>query len=474
MSFDVVFIGETNDGKTTIVSSLMEDEDAVIGPIPGTTKVAHGHRLPDRKGNLILRAWDTPGFEETDDLHAWFVEKSRATGQGLIDAFIQAHAADPRWDRDLELLRPISRGALVVYVAASNRKPQSTDQKQLEVIRLAGANRIALINKRPGKDYSSQWNEVLKREIGIVRTYAPFTAGIDQRLELLDKLADCSDESREQIETARDILKADWEDRIDQLVRLMMATVFKAVNTRAVSSRDRESAERKLGDLLQRHETLFRGEAQKEFKHTHLRFKADFFNADVTSVEFWKMQGLGMTRQNALLYGTATGAFVGVGIDVMFAGLASGMPTLIGAGVGGLGAIAFAFNPYTSRKYGKTNYEARVQLKSQTLNVLLDRMIIFSKCLLRVSHGMRLKEAIPLEISGEKAPGSKRLSTVNSWNSSRIKAWGNLVGKMSRPGASMVYLEEDNSEDFQCVLEALKESLDSAEEPLPRALERLE
>ena len=246
MSFDVVFIGETNDGKTTIVSSLMEDEDAVISPTPGTTKVAHCHRLRDREGRTILRAWDTPGFEETDDLHDWFVTQSKKMAGGQVQEFIKSHGHEPRWDSDIELLKPIVQGALVVFVAASNRKPQSTDLKQLEVVRLAGANRIALINKKPGQDYTKQWNDILKQEIGIVRSYEPLSAGIKQRSELLQKLADCSDEKRDAIMQARDLLQRDWDERINALTRMMIATIGEVSAARAIDRHSREQAQVKL------------------------------------------------------------------------------------------------------------------------------------------------------------------------------------------------------------------------------------
>lgn len=455
MSFDIVFIGETNDGKTTIVASLMEDENAVISSTPGTTKEAHCHRFLDRSGKTILRAWDTPGFEETDDMHAWFVAHADAHGDDPVKAFIKSHATDSRWERDLHLLRPISDGALVVFVAASNRMPLQTDDKQLQIIRLAGANRIALINKKPGKDYSKEWNKLLKREIGIVRTYEPFSAGILQRLELLQKLADCCDENREQIEAAHDALKADWEDRLEDLARMMLGTLHKVARASAFCT-SKEEAERKLGAKLENIEQNFRKDARKLFHHQKLQIEAEVFSAKLQSTETWRLLGLGMTRSNAMKYGAVVGASIGLVVDVSTAAWTLGIPTVTGAAVGAALAAVYIFTPFGKGKGSQNGYEAVVEVRGQMLNVLLDRMIIYARCILRVSHGNRLQQAIQAETV---TPEGNRLSFVDRWGGNEQKSLAKLVGKMTKT-SNMAKLEEGQTGDFDTIIRQIVTDLE--------------
>lgn len=452
MNFEIVFIGETNDGKTTIVSSLIEDENAVISPSPGTTKKAHRHSLPDANGKTIFYVWDTPGFEETDDLHAWFMGNASRT-DNLAAEFIRAHQNDPHWERDLELLRPIASGALVVYVAASNRRPQSTDQKQLELIRISGANRIALINQKPGKDHAAAWREVLKREIGIVKSYSPLTAGIRQRLELLDKLADCTESHGESIREARDWLARDWQDRLEDLSRMMLSTIYKTSQVSAFSRESRSDAEEKLGGKIKEIETKFRKNARELFHHKSLRIDSKFFRANLNTCETWKLFGLGLSRNKAIRLGTVVGAAVGLAFDVPAGGWFLGIPTLTGAGVGAVLATAYVYTPFGKGKAVKKGFEAVVELRSQMPSALLDRMIIYARCMLRVSHGARPQEAIQAETKTD-----ERLGVVDAWDKNTLKSWGVVVGKMKK-APSLAALEEKESEAYKAVIHQIIASL---------------
>lgn len=449
MNFEVVFIGEINDGKTTIVSSLIEDENAIISSAPGTTTRAHRHSWTDTRGNPVFCVWDTPGFEETDDLHAWFMDHAART-DNLAAEFIRTHQTDTRWERDIELLRPIAGGALVVYVAASNRKPQSTDQKQLELIRICGANRIALINRKPGKDHSAAWREILKREIGIVRTYSPLTAGIRQRLELLDKLADCAESHEAAIRMARDELERDWQDRLENLARMMLSTLQETTKASAFSSSSRSDAQARLSQKLESLETRFRRNARDLFNHRNLTIDAEFFRADITVAHTWKAFGIGMTRTKAVFTGGIAGAAAGLILDASIGGLSGGAGAAMG-GAFGAGSTAFLiYRPFAFIKVGRAGYEARIELRSQLLAALLDRMILYARCLLRVSHGDRPTEAIHIE-TGTDLQARERLSKVDAWDKDTAKAWATIIGKMNK-APTIGALEDMEPQAFASVI----------------------
>jgi len=459
VSVDIVFLGEVNDGKTTIVSCLVEDENAVISEVPGTTKVAHGHQLFNQRGETVLRAWDTPGFEETDDLHAWFAARKDVTEYNLAKRFVVEHRNDPRWTPDLELLKPIAEGALVVFVAASNRKPQVTDRKQLEIVRAIGADRIALINQKPGdRDYTEEWNSILKREIGLVRTFSPLTAGIRERLELLTKLADCSTTHRERIERARQELEQDWENRIEDLARSMVHTVLQAVRLKTLSIQSQEDAEQQLTRKLHGVESNFRDHAKQLFNHARLNFESEFFEADVTSTSFWKVYGLGMTKWNAGLYGAAAGGAAGAMFDLSVGGASLGLSTLVGSATGGILAAGAVHMPFVHRQLGNQAYEARLHNRSQVINVLADRLIIFARVLVRISHGQRPEQAIRLETATGQG-SDERLSFVQHWESGAIKSWARLVQRMSQSGMDLAHLERESPEDFQRVIARLQRDI---------------
>ncbi|NDV62932.1 DUF3482 domain-containing protein [Puniceicoccales bacterium CK1056] len=441
MSVEVIVIGETNDGKTTVVSNLIEDEDAVIGPEPGTTRKAHRHRLFDRNGEVLLEVWDTPGFEETDEMHYWF---TRQAGQGvgnLAEAFVEEHSGKADWQRDMELMRPIHEGAIVVYVAASNRRPIEDDRKQLEIIRLTGAVRVALINQKPGEnDFTDEWVTLLQREIGAVDTYQPMTAGIRERLNLLETLGRCCIGSREEIQAVRDALEADWEARLEDLARMMLDTLRKILECRG-SSRKGEAASRdKLNRNLNRIEESFRSDAKALFRHRKATFNSPVLDAPLTSTGMWKSFGLGLTRKQAVFASAVMGAGVGAVVDASVGGFSFLTGTLIGGATGTFIGASLIYSP-VSANFGDNQVVTKVQAKSNLPNVLMDRLLIFGRLLIRISHGIRSEEALRIEVDSSTDASNSRL---RNWSSKEREAFSRLVAELDKanPREDKVYGSE--------------------------------
>lgn len=438
MSVEIIVIGETNDGKTTIVSNLIEDENALISPEPGTTRKAHRHKLYDRKGELLLEVWDTPGFEETDEMHYWFTRQSARDVGNLAEAFIREHAGQADWACDMELIRPIREGAIVVYVAASNRRPIEDDRKQLEIIRLTGAVRVALINQKPGEaDYTDEWICLLQREIGAVDTYQPMTAGIRERLNLLDTLGRCCLGSRAEIEAVRKALEADWQARLEDLARMMLDTLRKTMQCQASSRKGEVDARDMLNRDLFRIEESFRMDAQALFRHRRARFESPVLDAPLTSTEMWKSFGLGLTRQQAVLASAIMGAGLGAVIDASVGGFSLLTGTLIGGATGTVLGASFIYSP-VSATFGDNQVVTRVQPKSNLPNVLMDRMLIFGRLLIRISHGVRSDEALRIEIDPAHDAANSRL---RNWTGGEREDFARLLVEMGKanPRADKLY-----------------------------------
>src|SRR5262245_35496454 len=66
-------VGQPNEGKTTVMATLAEDDRAAISPVPGTTRI--GQRYPVLIDDTeILIFYDTPGFENPEAVLQWFKE----------------------------------------------------------------------------------------------------------------------------------------------------------------------------------------------------------------------------------------------------------------------------------------------------------------------------------------------------------------------------------------------------------------
>src|SRR5512141_2659351 len=104
---EFAIIGHPNEGKSSVLSTLAEDDSVRVSPTPGeTTECRTFPVLID--GVEILRFTDTPGFQNPRRvLH----ELQAFAGPDMIRLFREAFRADAELRDDCELLLPVARGA---------------------------------------------------------------------------------------------------------------------------------------------------------------------------------------------------------------------------------------------------------------------------------------------------------------------------------------------------------------------------
>ena len=78
-------VGHPNEGKSSVVSTLTEDDSVRITPIPGETVVCRTFPVII-DGREIVRFVDTPGFQSPKATLAWFREHE---GPGLPVSFLK-------------------------------------------------------------------------------------------------------------------------------------------------------------------------------------------------------------------------------------------------------------------------------------------------------------------------------------------------------------------------------------------------
>ena len=56
-------VGTPNVGKSSIISTLAEDDKVPISPIPGETTTCHTYPITIDGGRTVIEFIDTPGFQ---------------------------------------------------------------------------------------------------------------------------------------------------------------------------------------------------------------------------------------------------------------------------------------------------------------------------------------------------------------------------------------------------------------------------
>ncbi|MCK5349968.1 MAG: 50S ribosome-binding GTPase, partial [Desulfobacula sp.] len=168
-------LGHPNEGKSSVVSTLTEDDRIRVSCIPGETTVSRRYTVKI-DGEDIIRFVDTPGFQVPRQTLAWFKAFDGDPAK-IVNRFIDTFKKDPFFADECELLSPVARGSGIIYVVDGSRPVRDDDLAEMEILRLTGRHRMAIINsKKQEKDYTSDWQLEFRKHFNSIRLFNSNTA----------------------------------------------------------------------------------------------------------------------------------------------------------------------------------------------------------------------------------------------------------------------------------------------------------
>ena len=180
-------VGHPNEGKSSVVATLTEDDSLRITDFPGETTVCSDYsvRVDDE---ILIRFLDTPGFQYPQKTLEWMQQHS-AQKQHPAHAFVEAFREDPEHHHDVELLIPLAAGAGIIYVVDGSRPMRKNDVCEMEILRMTGNPRMALINPKEGDDsFLQTWKENCAKSFNLTRIFNAHQASFVERMALLESL----------------------------------------------------------------------------------------------------------------------------------------------------------------------------------------------------------------------------------------------------------------------------------------------
>ena len=175
-------VGHPNKGKSSLVSTLSQDDSVGIGADPGTTirSRAYPMRLD---GQLLYTLVDTPGFQRARQVLAWLEARAAEEGASAADRarlvrdFVVEAGHAERFPDESELLRPITEGAGILYVVDGGVPYGPEYEAEMEVLRWAGAPSMAIINPIDRDTYVEDWRSALGQFFRVVRVVDAVRSG---------------------------------------------------------------------------------------------------------------------------------------------------------------------------------------------------------------------------------------------------------------------------------------------------------
>ena len=398
---EFAIIGHPNEGKSSVLSTLAEDDSVRISPFPGETVVCQ--TFPVRiDGREVIRFIDTPGFQNPRDTLEWLKKYDGPPGN-MLAAFRAAHANDPGFHDDCELLGPVDAGAGVIFVVDGSRPVRQVDLAEMEILRLTGAPRMAVINsKEDDAAYINQWQNEFRKNFNAVRLFNSSRANYRQRIELLESLKSIDQELEPVLRRVVQAFEEDWEQRNIRSANILI-DLFKEVltyrKTVPYKAGEEDRLRRQLQERFQAHVAGLEQEAHAAIRRL---FKHNIFNLelppqsilaeDLFSERTWEFLGLGKTQ--LIVAGALGGAALGVGLDAATIGTSFGAASVIG-GILGAGAAALKADDLLSgaRLLGMQLGGEQLRLgpvnNIQLLYILLDRALLFYAHVINWAHGRR-------------------------------------------------------------------------------------
>ncbi|WP_321414849.1 DUF3482 domain-containing protein [uncultured Desulfobacter sp.] len=413
-------LGHPNEGKSSVVSTLTEDDRIQVSPVPGETRVSKSYSVTmDEKE--IIRFVDTPGFQVPRQTLSWF---KKNPGPDMVDRFIAEHEKDPFFADECELLTPVAKGAGIIYVVDGSRPIREDDLAEMEILRLTGRPRMAVINaKSDTRDNTAAWKEEFRKFFNVVRVFNSNHADFYERIRLLESLKAIDQDIEPLMEGVIQAFNMEWEKRnrmaCAYIVHGMEQALSFSLARRLKADMDPVTLKE---DLIREYQEKIRNIEQKMFGHIRSLFRHHLYDYplpacsilrhDLFSEQTWEM--LGLTRAQAATAGAVLGGTLGAVLDTAAAGLTFGIFTAIGSAVGA-GSAFVGIRRLASVASGLSGDRVQVGPNEniQFLYILLDRALLYYTHMSRRAHGRRdvPESESQLVSKGEKAGISTLLTT---------------------------------------------------------------
>ena len=409
-------LGHPNEGKSSVVATLAEDDSVRISPTPGETRKCREYPVVI-DGAEVIRFVDTPGFQQPRRTLAWMQAYSGPEKERVAD-FIAAHRDDPDFEDECELLGPVARGAGIIFVTDGSRPVRKSDAAEMEILRLTLMPRMAVINPKDKTDleYLEHWKAEARKHFNTIRIFDAQQATYAQRLELLETLKIIDPDWEAALTRVIEAFQTDWDQRLAETAAVIGDLVESAAGHR-VKKTCREDAvlEKVRKELIQTYQADIQAMEKKAHQRIRKRFKHNIFhmelppqsilNEDLFASRTWQI--LGLNRWQLAAAAGAGGGLIGAKIDLALGGLSFGVFTALG-GAAGAGAAALGTDRMAKARVrglplGRVKVKVGPAQNEQMLFVLMDRAFIYFSHVINWAHSRRDTPAQPAAAPDQKA-----------------------------------------------------------------------
>ena len=398
---EFAIVGHPNEGKSSVLSTLAEDDSVRISATPGETLVCQQFPVII-DGNEIIRFIDTPGFQNPREiLHQ--LQSLAETTDDIIGAFRDKNLSNPEFREDCELLRPITEGAGIIYVVDGSRPVRSVDRAEMEILRLTGLPRMAVINSKDATtDFLEGWKDEFRKCFNVFRVFNAHTANYTQRIELLESLKNIDQDWQSTLDTVIAAFKKDWAQRnrisagiiTEMLHECLAYKIVRDIGDPGDEKQMKANMRNAYEKDIRKIESRAHHKIRSLFKHNIFNYDlppSSILHEDLFSESTWKF--LGLSRNQQIAAAGLGGAGIAAAIDAATFGASIGLFAALGGLAGAtwaaLGSKGLAQTKVLGIPLGGREIQIGPVKNIQFLYILLDRSLIYYAHISNWAHGRR-------------------------------------------------------------------------------------
>lgn len=399
---EFAILGHPNEGKSSVLSTLAEDDSVRVSPTPGeTTECRTFPVIID--GRELLRFTDTPGFQNPSRVLSE-LKKRIELGVEPLSSFLEFGATVPELHDDCELLTPVQRGAGIIYVVDGSRPVRNVDRAEMEILRLTGKPRMAIINCKDDDDsYLDGWKIEFRKNFNSNRVFNAHRATYAERIQLLEALKSIDQDWQQVLSEVVNAFKKDWASRnsatadiiVEMLRRAITLQQTKSITSKLEVEEDRKKLFSTYCGKISQLEAENHQNIKALFKHNIFNYELpphSLLHDDLFDARTWQL--LGLTRKQVIVAGGIGGAAIGAGLDVAALGHGLGIFTAVGGVAGALTAFLGGENFSEKAKLlgislGSKQLQVGPAKSIELLFVLLNRSLLYYQHTINWAHGRR-------------------------------------------------------------------------------------
>lgn len=403
-------VGHPNQGKSSIVSTLVENDSVRIGVESGTTQNAERFefRVQDK---IVLALTDTPGFQRARQVLAWLeqVSVSPAERPARVRAFLAEPQHQQQFPDECRLLQPIMAGSGILYVTDAANAVSRADEAEMEILRWTGQPRMALINPMSEHHQASAWQATLSQFFQWVRVFNPMTASLPSRQALFKAMAELTPEWTADLTMLSQQLAARDQQRLAdaslQLAEYWCQQVSRREPLLKLPPLLTDSPEMYLQQRLDQAELQLFQHLAAEWGHSQAelqrRFNWELEHDQLMNTETWYLWGL--QQKELLLASGGAGMAAGAMLDLGLGGSSFMLGALSGGVLGSAGGW-LASKQLPGKRFGwlplsgERHYVGPVKHPNFPL-VVMARALTFTQLLWLRPHAERSQLALTAKAS---------------------------------------------------------------------------